>query len=95
MRGRAWSGQVWRRLAFSLDRRSPSDSVLITSPLVSQPFLAMPVPKRRKPKCSRRWASQLTTHFTPLSRARRQSRQNNYFILIHTFILTYVFFDAI
>src|SRR5262245_40662411 len=41
-------------------------SVLMTSALVSQPFRAMPAPRRRKPACSFRCASQLITHLTPL-----------------------------
>ena len=39
--------------------------VLITSALASQPLRAMPAPRRRKPACSLRCASQLMTHLTP------------------------------
>ena len=46
-----------------------SGSVLITSAFVSQPLRAMPAPRRRKPACSARCASQLITHFTPLDLA--------------------------
>src|SRR5439155_26748160 len=41
------------------------ERVLITSALASQPLRAMPAPRRRKPACSLRCASQLMTHLTP------------------------------
>ncbi len=60
----------------SLARLQPSSfmsagrgNVLTTSPFVSQPLRAMPAPRRRKPACSNRCASQLMTHFTPLDLA--------------------------
>ncbi len=47
-------------------RSLSSGRVFTTSSLVSQPLRAMPAPRRRKPACSKRWPSQLMTHFTPL-----------------------------
>ena len=46
-----------------------SGRVLSTSALVSHPLRATPAPSRRKPACSKRWASGLRTHLTPLPNA--------------------------
>src|SRR6185369_7028642 len=53
------------RLRLNSTRSLSSGSVLMTSDFSSHPLRAMPAPRRRKPACSLRWASQLITHFTP------------------------------
>ena len=64
------------RFFFNSFSNFASGNVFITSALVSQPFRATSAPRRKKPACSNRCASQLITHFTPLLFAYCQWRQS-------------------